>query len=226
MNDGEVDAMLRSALTGHLKPLVEWAGQTAVSEADRVAVRARAFAVARESIANDPPAVLNRLEETLRVVGRPAATAVRVETGQAYFSPGTACIQELQRQFNTARESADVCVFTITDDRITDAIIRAHARGLRVRVITDDQKSHDLGSDIEQLQAAGIECRIDVGNPAHMHHKFALFDGLRLLTGSFNWTRSATEQNEENLIATPDPVLVEAFAGRFEKLWNRTRDVG
>ena len=41
-----------------------------------------------------------------------------------------------------------------------------------------------------------------------MHHKFALFDGRRLMTGSFNWTRSASEQNEENLIVTADPVLV------------------
>jgi cardiolipin hydrolase len=57
-----------------------------------------------------------------------------------------------------------------------------------------------------------------------MHHKFALFDGKRLLTGSFNWTRSASEQNEENMIVTPDPVLVAAFQGRFEALWNKLRD--
>jgi phosphatidylserine/phosphatidylglycerophosphate/cardiolipin synthase-like enzyme len=86
-------------------------------------------------------------------------------------------------------------------------------------VITDDEKSHDLGSDIDKLQMVGIPCKMDSGNAAHMHHKFALFDGLRLMTGSFNWTRSASEQNEENLIVTPDPVLVNAFSNRFEQLW-------
>ena len=114
-----------------------------------------------------------------------------------------------------------MCVFTITDDRITTAILEAHARGVAVRVLTDDEKSHDLGSDIDRLRAAGIPCKMDVGNAAHMHHKFALFDGRRLMTGSFNWTRSASEQNEENLIVTADPALVAAFAGRFEMLWGR-----
>ena len=128
------------------------------------------------------------------------------------------------RQFDLAKQTCDVCVFTITDDRITDAIIRAHARGVNVRVITDDEKSHDLGSDMDKLRASGIPCKMDMGNVAHMHHKFALFDGRRLMTGSFNWTRSASEQNEENLIVTPDPVLVSLFAGRFEYLWGRMKE--
>lgn len=71
----------------------------------------------------------------------------------------------------------------------------------------------------------GIPCKMDSGNAAHMHHKFALFDGRRLMTGSFNWTRSASEQNEENLIVTADPVLVKAFSERFELLWSKLRDV-
>jgi phosphatidylserine/phosphatidylglycerophosphate/cardiolipin synthase-like enzyme len=62
---------------------------------------------------------------------------------------------------------------------------------------------------------------MDIGQPAHMHHKFALFDGKRLMSGSFNWTRSASEQNEENLIVTPDQTLVAAFSARFEMLWRR-----
>ncbi len=43
------------------------------------------------------------------------------------------------------------------------------------------------------------------GLSGHMHHKFALFDGGRLLTGSYNWTRGAAETNYENVIDTTDP---------------------
>ena len=142
---------------------------------------------------------------------------------QAFFSPGTTCVAEIVRQFQQVKRTADVCVFTITDDRITRAIIAAHERGVNVRVLTDDEKSHDLGSDIGRLIEAGITCKMDIGNPAHMHHKFAIFDDKLLLNGSFNWTRSASENNEENLIITPDPVLVKAFAGRFEELWQLLR---
>ncbi|MCA9056002.1 MAG: endonuclease, partial [Planctomycetaceae bacterium] len=50
-----------------------------------------------------------------------------------------------------ARETVDVCVFTITDDRITRAILDAHRRRVRIRILSDDDKSGDLGSDVERL---------------------------------------------------------------------------
>ena len=54
-----------------------------------------------------------------------------------------------------------------------------------------------------------------------MHHKFALFDGERLIHGSYNWTRGAADVNYENLVDTGDPDLIAAFAAEFERLWNR-----
>jgi phosphatidylserine/phosphatidylglycerophosphate/cardiolipin synthase-like enzyme len=52
-----------------------------------------------------------------------------------------------------------------------------------------------------------------------MHHKFALFDQRLLLTGSYNWTRAAAAENEENLIVSDEPKLIAAFTAEFEKLW-------
>jgi phosphatidylserine/phosphatidylglycerophosphate/cardiolipin synthase-like enzyme len=54
-----------------------------------------------------------------------------------------------------------------------------------------------------------------------MHHKFAVIDGKTLLTGSYNWTRSAADFNEENVVVTDDPRLVSSFAAEFEKLWKK-----
>jgi phosphatidylserine/phosphatidylglycerophosphate/cardiolipin synthase-like enzyme len=111
-------------------------------------------------------------------------------------------------------------VFTITDDRIADAILDAHRRGVAVRILTDNEKAFDLGSDIERLRSAGVAVRVDE-SPFHLHHKFAIFDGRRLLTGSYNWTRGAARDNQENFLITPDPHLIEAYARAFEDLWNR-----
>jgi mitochondrial cardiolipin hydrolase len=230
VNTADLDQILNASLadrrvqTAEKKVLTEWAARHATDEGDRAVARSRAFALAKAGATGDHLQLLEWLEEVVRVFSRPSAVPVTAETGNAFFSPGTTCIQELLRQFNITKQTADVCVFTITDDRITDALLRAHARGVKVRVLTDDDKSHDLGSDIERLRAAGIPCKMDTGNLAHMHHKFALFDGKRLLTGSFNWTRSASEQNEENMIVTPDPVLGSAFQTRFETLWTKLRD--
>ena len=54
-----------------------------------------------------------------------------------------------------------------------------------------------------------------------MHHKFAIFDGTRLLNGSYNGTRGAADMNYENLVDTDDPNLVAAFSAEFERLWKR-----
>jgi phosphatidylserine/phosphatidylglycerophosphate/cardiolipin synthase-like enzyme len=223
LNQWLADRRLQSA---ERKSLIDWMTRHAHDDGKRAIARSRAFAAARSVVAPDQLAVLDWLEEVVKIAARPTEPGgPRLEAAAAFFSPGTACIQEVLRQFDMARQSCDICVFTVTDDRITSAILRAHGRGVKVRIITDDEKSHDLGSDVERLQAAGIPCKMDVGQPAHMHHKFALFDGKRLMSGSFNWTRSASEQNEENLIVTPDPDLVSAFAERFEMLWARMRDV-
>jgi len=137
---------------------------------------------------------------------------------EAWFAPHQDVCGRIIQAFRSARSRVDVCVFTITDDRISRAMLEAHRRGVRIRVVSDDDKSGDLGSDIERLAEAGLAVRID-RTPVHMHHKFALFDGEMLVTGSYNWTRSANDDNHENLLVTFDPALVAAYAAELERVW-------
>lgn len=138
----------------------------------------------------------------------------------AYFSPGEDCLHRIRRLIGESRHHLDICVFTITDNRIVRRLEEAHARGVKIRIISDDDKSMDLGSDLTHLSQAGIDCRLD-RTTAHMHHKFALADQDLLLTGSYNWTRSAATENDENVIVTNNPKLVRSFAGKFEEMWRR-----
>jgi phosphatidylserine/phosphatidylglycerophosphate/cardiolipin synthase-like enzyme len=118
-----------------------------------------------------------------------------------------------------ARETLDISVFTISDDRLCDAIVAAHKRGIQVRLITDNDKAYDQGSDILKLIDRGIIVRMD-NTENHMHHKFAIVDKTILVNGSFNWTRSATVYNQENILVTNEPKLVSAYLGEFDSLWN------
>jgi phosphatidylserine/phosphatidylglycerophosphate/cardiolipin synthase-like enzyme len=189
-------------------------------------MRARAFALAREQLtpervaSGEAETLLQWLEGVIKLMlpdtGAPGVQAL----ADACFSPDDDCPGRIRRLFSEARRSADVCVFTITDDRLTRAILDAHSSGVKVRIITDDQKSQDPGSDIEQLARAGVDVRAD-SSSFHMHHKFAIFDGALLLTGSYNWTRGAARDNQENLVITPDSRLVTRFAAAFDRLWER-----
>jgi cardiolipin hydrolase len=98
--------------------------------------------------------------------------------------------------------------------------VAAHQRGVVVRIITDNDKQYDLGSDIERLRGAGVALKVDESEH-HMHHKFAVLDGASLLNGSYNWTRSAATFNEENLIVTSDAALVATFSRQFREMWQQ-----
>lgn len=137
---------------------------------------------------------------------------------QVLFSPNDPCAERICGLIQTAEKSLDLCVFTITDNRLTESILAAHAQGLTVRLITDDMKSDDIGSDIVRIAAAGVPVKID-SSPFHMHHKFAIFDGKIVLTGSYNWTRNAADENQENVLVTADRRIVQPFSAEFERLW-------
>jgi len=214
LDDRRLSRTERRALGDALEPYVS-------SPAAQGVLQGVAFEVAREALVSDglmPRDVFDWLEEVVKVLHPPQEKAVAEAV--ARFSPGEDCRREICSQLSRARRSADVCVFTITDNEITDAILSAHRRRIRVRIIADDDKSLDRGSDIERLAGAGIETRLD-RSPHHMHHKFAVFDGQIVLTGSYNWTRSAAMDNEENLVVLGDAGLVDSFQRVFDKLWEQ-----
>jgi phosphatidylserine/phosphatidylglycerophosphate/cardiolipin synthase-like enzyme len=224
MNASEIDAILSATLEDRQLTRTERQALQAVledrraSEAVLALFRSRAFELARTSV-TDPRAreVISWLEDTVKALlpSREVREAGRVET---YFSPGEGPLRAIIRLMEEARTSADVCVFTLTDDRITRAVLEAHRRGVRLRVVTDGDKAFDAGSDVRWLVEAGVPVRMDK-TEAHMHHKFALFDRTRLLTGSYNWTRSAADVNHENILVSDDPRLVLPFCRAFDDLW-------
>ncbi|NQZ05811.1 MAG: nuclease [Algicola sp.] len=182
--------------------------------------RNKAFTLVRQQFAQSPEnhvESLKWLEGVIKTID-----SVRQEhsmkKSRAYFSPGTSCVDKIIASLNSVKENLDICVFTISDDVISKAIIDAHKRGVEVRIITDDEKVDDKGSDIAEFVANEISVKTD-DSPAHMHHKFAIFDKQILLNGSFNWTRSASKNNNENIVVDATPHLVSSFQETFDSLW-------
>ena len=227
MNAAELDALLRQFLVdGKLSKaertaLTAWVQSNVGTDQHRAVARSRVFDAARNAV-TDPQAtqILAFLEDALKVIVPPHPGGAAEPTSEVAFSPGDVCLGMIVNRLSTCRTSADLCVFTITDDRIASAILAAHRRGVRVRIITDNDKAEDLGSDIPKFLAAGIPLLVD-RTPFHMHHKFAIFDGVRLLNGSYNWTRGAAEQNLENVIDTADAKLLAAFQREFDAIWDK-----
>jgi phosphatidylserine/phosphatidylglycerophosphate/cardiolipin synthase-like enzyme len=139
-------------------------------------------------------------------------------TSETYFSPGDACRNAIINQIRMSVNYLQICVFTISDDPISEAIATAHKRGIDIKIITDNDKSHDEGSDIARLAKQGIAVKMD-RTANHMHHKFMVADGKAVITGSYNWTRSAALYNHENVLLTKDAGAVKSFLKQFDLLW-------
>ncbi len=225
MNAAELDAMLRQFLVDNKlskaeqDALTAWVGKNIKSDHDRALARSRVFASARQAI-NDPIAqqVLLFVEDVLRAVVPMNPPVQSTAADEVFFSPGDGCLGCIVRRIRAARKTIDICVFTITDNRISDAILDAHHRGVKIRIVTDNDKAFDEGSDIFRFREAKIPVVVDE-TPYHMHHKFAIFDGVRLVNGSYNWTRGAADMNQENVVDSGDPVVIARFQGEFDQLW-------
>jgi cardiolipin hydrolase len=183
--------------------------------------RSMAFDLARDAIdVANTPLVLDWLEGVMKLLQQLSDRDAERVSAEACFNPNDDCPRRIRGLLERAKQSVDICVFAITDNRLSSAILDAHHRKVKVRIITDDDKTEDRGADAERLAEAGVDLRTDRSR-YHMHHKFALFDRSLLLTGSYNWTRSAADSNEENFIITGDSRFINPFSKLFEQLWKQ-----
>ena len=75
-------------------------------------------------------------------------------------------------------------------------------------------------SEYGKMRKAKLDVLQD-GNPYVMHHKVIIIDGRTVIFGSFNFTKNADKDNDENLLIIDDPALAKAFEAEFQ----RVRDV-
>ena len=127
---------------------------------------------------------------------------------------------ELFKSLQQARHSIAVCVFNIASSEMCDVLVAAHQAGVIVRVVTNNEQMMHSGNQVNRLRAAGIQVRVDE-TEYFMHHKFTVVDGELLLTGSLNWTTQGLCGNQENVILSSEPALVQPFSDQLEVLWKK-----
>jgi phosphatidylserine/phosphatidylglycerophosphate/cardiolipin synthase-like enzyme len=102
----------------------------------------------------------------------------------------------------------------ITSAPIAKALLDAHKRGVKVEVILDKSQRTQKYSSATFLYNQGIPVKIDAQHPI-AHNKVMIIDGETVITGSFNFTKAAEENNAENLLV----VHVRKLAERYIMNW-------
>jgi len=111
-----------------------------------------------------------------------------------------------------------IAMYTFTDQEISQAVIEAKERGVRVRIYLDRSQVEAKYSSSRLFVEKNIEVRISSNNYI-MHNKFAVIDGKIVITGSYNWTASASIRNDENLLVIDDEEVIKRYESQFQNLW-------
>ncbi|GAB4467973.1 MAG: phospholipase D-like domain-containing protein [Anaerolineae bacterium] len=117
-----------------------------------------------------------------------------------------------------AQVSIDLAVFEFNLENVAQALINAHNRGVRVRIVYDDEHTED-DPQMEELIDAGIPATPDQRS-AYMHNKFFVIDRQIVWTGSTNMTINDAYRNNNNAIVIISPELAENYTAEFEEMFN------
>jgi phosphatidylserine/phosphatidylglycerophosphate/cardiolipin synthase-like enzyme len=133
--------------------------------------------------------------------------------------------QALLAQIAAANVTIDAALYEFDRGSLRDALLAAHARGVRVRIVTDDQ-AHYSEADWPTYQAladGGIEIVNDygLGDELRVHDKYLILDGQSVWTGSANFTAADLTSNHNNALLLASPAVAGIFQHDFDQLWAR-----
>lgn len=138
-----------------------------------------------------------------------------------YFSPKGGCAEQIIYWIGRANTSVHVLIYSFTLPNIADALIDAKNRGVDVKVVFEKGQISQY-SQYFRLASAGISVRNDT-NPDYMHNKVAIIDDIIVLTGSYNWSSSAENSNNENLIIIKSADVAREYETVFYRIWEHGR---
>ncbi|MBI5667180.1 MAG: phospholipase [Chloroflexi bacterium] len=120
-------------------------------------------------------------------------------------------------------DTLDIAAYEFNLPALTKAVLDAHRRGVRIRMVTDTQHGlEDDDSTVPQLVAAGIPV-VDDKRTAFMHNKFMILNGATVWTGSWNFTINDTYRNNNNALALRSRRLAERYQAEFDQMFNNRR---
>jgi phosphatidylserine/phosphatidylglycerophosphate/cardiolipin synthase-like enzyme len=133
---------------------------------------------------------------------------------EIHFSPKGGCTDAAVKEINTAKSEILVQAYSFTSVPIAKALVAAHKRGVKIQVILDKSQRKEKYSSADFVRNSGIPTLIDARH-AIAHNKVMVIDGGVVVTGSFNFTSAAENNNAENRLVIRDQGIADKYAGNW-----------
>ena len=142
--------------------------------------------------------------------------AFSAENIRVFFSPKGGCTEAVVENVGKAKATILVQAYSFTSAPIARALVDAYKRGVKVQVILDKSQRTEKYSGADFLLHEGVPTWIDAKHNI-AHNKIMVIDGHTILTGSFNFTKAAEENNAENLLVIDDADLAKKYTANWKR---------
>jgi phosphatidylserine/phosphatidylglycerophosphate/cardiolipin synthase-like enzyme len=134
---------------------------------------------------------------------------------QVFFSPRGGVQDAIIAELDKAKVSVLVQAYSFTNASIAKALLEAKKRGVSVTIILDKSNRHDQYTAADFTRNSGIPTFID-GKHKIAHNKVIILDSQTVITGSYNFSRSAEESNAENIIILQSAEIAKSYIGNWD----------
>jgi phosphatidylserine/phosphatidylglycerophosphate/cardiolipin synthase-like enzyme len=135
------------------------------------------------------------------------------------FSWSRRCDEMVARLIDSAKNRVLVAAYSLKNRWVAEALIRAHRRGVEVKVVIDASQARAGGSQYWNLWLSGIKVRT-IWDARPMRYGFAVIDDDVVVTGSYGFSR--VEEGYESVVVLQGEV-VRRYSEEFERLWAATK---
>ena len=151
-------------------------------------------------------------------------------TVEVYFSPKDDPASRLADLINSAKYSIYFCIFAFSDPVVISALTNKFKEGIDVRGVCDAWSSPNFLSTGIYTVATQMGIPVYKDNVLNqppsgyylLHHKFMVIDYGHsdsdevVVTGSYNWTATGNNDNDENMIVIHNASVAEDYFNEFK----------
>jgi phosphatidylserine/phosphatidylglycerophosphate/cardiolipin synthase-like enzyme len=141
-----------------------------------------------------------------------------------YFAPEDEVMDKIVAQLEKAQKSVQFMAFSFTDDRMGQVLRDKAKAGLKVQGLFEKRGSDTEYSEYGILKKQKMDVLTDA-NRYILHHKVVIIDEATVILGSFNFSESADESNDENILIVHDADVAESYLSEFQRLYQQATAV-
>ncbi len=142
---------------------------------------------------------------------------------EVYFSPQDKSTNRIIKLIQSSKKTIYIPTFLITHSGISNELIKAHNRGVDVKIIMDANNVYTRNSKHQLLRKNGIQLKVE-NYAGKLHSKTMIIDEKYIVLGSMNFSNSGENKNDENTLIIENPQLAHNYQRFFKYLWEMIPD--